>query len=288
MLELPFSGIIYSGGMAGVFLLLFICERLFPLRNASFQLGRRLITNFVLTLLVFVVSALTVKPVGIYLSHWTSERPFGLLHIVEMPLWLQFTLGFLLLDLTFYYWHRANHRIELLWRFHNVHHLDPDLDVSTSFRFHFGEVLLSVFFRILQVGLLGVSFTTYVVYEMFFQAATMFHHSNVRLPLGLERLLNKIVVTPRMHGIHHSVVHEEMDSNYSVIFRWWDALNGTLRLGVRQADLQIGVAAYKRPIDNSLPKVLWHPFQEQRRYWTWPDGRLANRDTFSDTCSMQP
>ena len=122
------------------------------------------------------------------------------------------------MDLTFYYWHRLNHLRPLLWRFHNVHHVDPDMDVTTSFRFHLGEVLYSTLFRLLQVGLMGVSPLTYLLYEFIFNCATMFHHSNVRLPLAWERLLNRVFVTPRMHGVHHSALGPETNSNYSVIF----------------------------------------------------------------------
>src|SRR4029453_13648984 len=110
---------------------------------------------------------------------------------------------------SFYYWHVANHKVALLWRFHNVHHMDPELDVSPGFRFPFGEVFLSTFFRVAQVGLLGISFASFAAYELVFQANTLFHHSNTRLPIRLERFLNAILVTPRMHGIHHSQVRRE-------------------------------------------------------------------------------
>jgi sterol desaturase/sphingolipid hydroxylase (fatty acid hydroxylase superfamily) len=102
------------------------------------------------------------------------------------------------MDLTFYYWHLANHRLPFLWRFHNVHHIDPDLDVSTAFRFHFGEITLSAVFSLLQVSLIGPSAWAFAAYQLVFQAEVLFHHCNVRLPVRAERLLNKVLVTPRM------------------------------------------------------------------------------------------
>ena len=163
-------------------------------------------------------ASLAVRPAALGLAFWAQAHSFGLLHLLALPFWAEVAVGVLWLDLTFYYWHRFNHLRPLLWRFHNVHHVDPDMDVTTSFRFHFGEVLYSTPFRVLQVGLLGISPVTYLLYEFLFNCATMFHHSNVRLPLALERLLNKIFVTPRMHGIHHSALGPETNSNYSVVF----------------------------------------------------------------------
>lgn len=181
------------------------------------------------------------------------------------------------MDLTFYYWHRANHAFSFFWRFHNLHHLDPDLDVLTSFRFHIGEILYSSGFRALQVYLLGISLFIYLAYELVFQCATLFHHSNVRLPITFERALNKIIVTPRMHGIHHSIVKDETNSNYSVIFRWWDLMHRTLRLNVNQSDVVIGVPAYCNPEDNKFLNLIVLPFRKQREYWRLPNGKQPER-----------
>jgi sterol desaturase/sphingolipid hydroxylase (fatty acid hydroxylase superfamily) len=264
--------------LTGFFLLLFCLEVLFPLRRRTRLLVRRLCLNLWLSAFAFAAAALLVRPVGVSLAAWTSERPFGLLHLVALPAAVRLALAFLLLDLTFYYWHLANHKLPVLWRFHNVHHIDPDLDVSTALRFHLGEVVLSAGFRALQVSLIGVSPLTYMVYEGVFQGSTLFHHSNVRLPLQVERLLNKVLVTPRMHGIHHSVVHHETTSNYSVVFSWWDRLHRSLQLRIPQAALVIGIPAYHHPADNTWWNVLMLPFRPQRAYWCWPDGSRPLQD----------
>ena len=164
--------------------------------------------------MAFLVAVTIVRPSAVLMMKWAATQQFGLIHFLGPLEWPQFIVGFLLLDLSFYYWHVANHKVSLLWRFHNVHHLDPDLDVSTGFRFHFGEVLLSTMFRIVQVSATGISLTTFAAYEVVFQANTLFHHSNVRLPIRLERMLVRCFVTPRMHGIHHSQVRRETNSNY--------------------------------------------------------------------------
>jgi len=267
----------FAAGVVAVFVLLLLLETIDPLRRRKRSRRQRLPVNGAVTALGFVTGALTVRPAALGLAFWAQDHSFGLLHLLPLPFWLEVAVGILLLDLTFYYWHRLNHLRPLLWRFHNVHHVDPDLDVTTSFRFHFGEVLYSTPFRLLQVGLLGVSPATYLLYEFIFNCATMFHHSNVRLPLALERLLNKVIVTPRMHGIHHSALGPETNSNYSVVLSLWDRLNRSLRLNVPQAEVVIGVPGYLLPAENRFLRLAARPVVRQRSYWRWPSGKAPRR-----------
>lgn len=259
------------------FVLLLVLERRFPLRRRKRAFGRRFLTNVIVTAASFGVAAITVKPVVLWIAVGNLERPFGLIHFGGMPWAVRFAVGFVLMDLTFYWWHRAAHEVGLLWRFHNVHHFDPDLDVSTSFRFHFAEIAISTGFRFLQAFLLGVTPVIVVVYEVVFLTGTLFHHSNIRLPLGLERALNLVFVTPRMHGIHHSQVPGETNSNYSSVFRCWDRLHRTLVLDVAQDRISIGVPGYMRRHNNRLWSILSAPFLRQKEYWVWPNGKTPTR-----------
>jgi sterol desaturase/sphingolipid hydroxylase (fatty acid hydroxylase superfamily) len=261
----------------GIFVLLLVLESLRPLRRLKRACGPRYVVNGALTGLGFLTGMLAVRPAALGGALWVQENSFGLLNLVHLPLWGQVAGGVFLMDLSFYYWHRLNHTRPLLWRFHNVHHADPDMDVTTSFRFHWGEVLYSTVFRLLQVSLIGVLPLTYVVYEVIFNGATMFHHSNLRLPVAWERRLNRVFVTPRMHGVHHSAVGRETNSNYSVIFSWWDRLNRSLKLNVGQSDIVIGVPGYLRPGDNRIMPLLALPFARQRPYWRWPSGKASLR-----------
>ncbi len=264
--------------LAGVFAAFLAAERLRALRKRKARLPQRFLVNAVMTALTFGAGFFVVAPVAFTIMARTEGTRVGVVNLFALPSPLRFAAGFLLMDLTFYWWHRVNHRVRLFWRFHNVHHVDPDLDVTTSFRFHFGEIIYSAGFRAVQVALIGVSATTYLIYEFVFQAATMFHHSNMRLPVALERLLNRIIVTPRMHGIHHSVVGPETNSNYSVIFRWWDRLGGSLVLNVPQQKINIGVAGYSEAGDNGLWRLLAMPLVRQKPYWRFPDGKAALRE----------
>lgn len=258
--------LIVSTGLLCFFVLLLAGEHLFPLRHRTRPFGTRFIVNLCVTAAAFLAGAMVVRPVALALAEWAFEHDFGLILKIPLPGVVQGVLGFVLLDLTFYYWHRANHEIPILWRFHRVHHVDQDLDVSTSFRFHFGEVLYSTGFRAVQVLLLGIVPLTYLVYELVFQCATMFHHSNLRLPRRLEHWINLFIVTPRMHGIHHSQIRKETDSNYSVVFRCWDWLHQTLRLDVPQESIHIGVKGYQQKEDNQLWNLLRMPFGKSNDY----------------------
>lgn len=268
----------FAIAIISVLMLLFFLERHVALRRSHRPLVGRLLANACISGLALAVAILLVRPVALAVLEWTSDTPFGLLHIMPIPIAAQFVLSFLLMDLTFYWWHVANHHVPFLWRFHNVHHIDPDLDVSTAFRFHIGEVALSAGFRVVQISAIGLSAWMFVLYELVFQANTLFHHSNVRLPIRIERLLNLVLVTPRMHGIHHSQVRDETNSNYSVVFSWWDRLHRTLGLNIPQSDIVIGIPAYADPADNRILNNLLLPFRRQRDYWRRLDGTPVERD----------
>ena len=260
-----------------VFVFLFALERFFPLRKATRSLIARLFVNLAIAIFTFIAAIGMVQPAARWALGWSAGRQFGLVHLVALPAPFEFAISFLLMDLAFYYWHVANHRVPFLWRFHNVHHIDPDLDVSTAFRFHFGEILLSTAFSLLQVSFIGPSAWVFGVYQLVFQAEVIFHHSNVRLPIGVERLLNKVVVTPRMHGIHHSQVQRENNSNFGTVFPWWDRFHRTLGVNIPQDEVVVGVPGYTLPEDNTLWNALLIPFRKQRDYWRRPDGTLVER-----------
>jgi sterol desaturase/sphingolipid hydroxylase (fatty acid hydroxylase superfamily) len=264
-------------GATALAILLFLAERRWPLRRPRAALLARLGVNVLVSALALAIASSVVRPlVGRLLGRAGPER-LGLLPWLELPPAVEAAIAFLLLDASFYWWHRANHRLPFLWRFHNVHHLDPDLDISTALRFHFGEIAFSAAFRVAQVALLGVGPGIFWTYEACFQANTLFHHSNLRLPIVLERPLARLLVTPRMHGIHHSQVKDETMSNYGVLLPWWDRLHRTLRLNVPQRLIVIGVPGYSRPEDNRPAAVLAAPFKPQRDYWRRPDGEVVTR-----------
>ena len=249
---------------------LFVLERVFPLRTPKASLANRMVVNVGLGALALVTAVWVVTPVAAAAWDVGNSYPLGILNWIALPVVAEAILSFLLFDLSFYYWHRANHSVPMLWRLHVVHHLDPDLDVTTTFRFHLGEIALSAGFRALQILLIGGPVWGAIIYELAFQLNTAFQHSNLRLPIRVERWLNLVIVTPRMHGIHHSKLEHETNSNWSSVFPFWDRLHGSLRLDIPQSLIDIGIPGYSRPTDNRLWHALVMPFRAQREYWQGP------------------
>jgi sterol desaturase/sphingolipid hydroxylase (fatty acid hydroxylase superfamily) len=262
--------------VVGAFGLLWLLERRRPLRPEVEPKLRRNARNLAVAAMAAATLQLVERPVTKQLTSLVERRGWGLLKLVRLPRWLEVALAVVLLDYTLYLWHVVSHRAPFLWRFHVAHHVDLDLDASTAFRFHFGELTLATGWRAAQITLIGVSPLALSVWQTLLLLSITFHHSNVRLPVETERRLNRFIVTPRMHGIHHSVVREETDSNWSSGLTLWDWLHGTLRLNVPQDEITIGVPAYREPSEVELGEVLKLPFVAQRPTWTVPgDGQPA-------------
>jgi sterol desaturase/sphingolipid hydroxylase (fatty acid hydroxylase superfamily) len=277
MKVLPLLDYIGSPLIVCLFAALLFLQWRFPLRSQHFSALRRVGRNLIVSLPSHAVLRWAALPLPLALAAWMHDRHFGLLGWVTLPVWIGVTAGFLLMDYAYWWWHWANHMVPLFWRFHNVHHTDLDMDVSTATRFHFGEMVFSIGFLSLAVFIFGIGPITLLSFFLIFEAATLFHHSNWRLPLCLERILNRVIVTPRMHGIHHSIVERETNSNWGTIFCWWDKLHGTLRRDIPQDAITIGVAAYREENELTLGKLFAMPFREQRD-WRLPNGEIPERE----------
>ena len=261
-----------SGALViGAFAALFVLERRRPLRREVESKLTRGARNLAVAGVGAVALQLTESPVAFGLTALVEQHDLGLLKRLPLPAWLEVALAVILLDYTLYVWHVLTHKVPFLWRFHVAHHVDLDLDASTALRFHFGELVVSVPWRAAQIILIGVSPLAFSVWQTLLLLSILFHHSNVRLPVAAERWLNRLIVTPRMHGIHHSVVREETNSNWSSGLTVWDWLHGTLRLNVPQDEITIGVPAYREPGEVGLVKVLGMPFTGQRPVWQLPN-----------------
>lgn len=260
--------------LAGAFVALACFEDLRPLRKRREAKPLRQGRNLVIAGLGAVSLQVAGAPVVNAVSRHVERRRWGIVPLLRLPRALETLLVFIAMDYTFYLWHVMAHKIPWLWRYHVVHHADLDLDASTALRFHFGELLAGVPFQAAQVVLIGVTPANLARWQRLFLISILFHHSNLRIPYGWERWLSLLIVTPRMHGIHHSIVREEGDSNWSSGLNVWDRLHRTLRLNVPQVQIDIGIPAYRTPWSVRLIRMLRLPFGKSGQYWRFPDGSL--------------
>ena len=243
----------YKGLVVGVWLaLLLVGERLVP---AVERVGgwSRVLRNVGFWILNVGLSLTIVVP----LSYWATDSAIDW-RPQWFAGWLPLAVDVIILDFLIYWWHRANHVVPVLWRFHEVHHLDEFLDVTSSVRFHFGEVLLSAGFRALIILALDIPLASILAFEGLVLLTAAFQHSNLSLEPGRERAVSTLLVTPSIHWVHHRAVRADTDSNYGTIFSFWDPLFGSRSPTQRTPDLAMGVEAEP---DVSFIALLIRPFR---------------------------
>ena len=220
--------------------------------QAPARFRRRLRTNLSLALINGLQSSLAITGITLFAVSWgVSWRP------ADWPLWSQLLVDILLLDLLLYSWHRLAHEVPLLWRLHEVHHLDEELDASSALRFHFLEPLLSMVYRLPFLVLLDIPLVSVALFEALVLLAAVFHHSNLKLPQKLERGLAWLVITPSLHWVHHHAIRADTDSTYGTIFSFWDRLFQSTSRSVRHEGQKIGVEGRR---EAELLALLWRPF----------------------------
>lgn len=234
-----------------------IAERKDRLRHAA--------RNLSLGLMNATMTALIVSPLIVYVANWAESNKVGLLHVVNLPASMSFPLTILLLDGWMYLWHRANHRIPLLWRFHRVHHSDTALDVTSAIRFHTGEIIISSILRLMLIPLLGVSLWQILLYDALLLPVIQLHHSNVKFPERFDRWLRLLIASPTMHRVHHSRIQIETDSNYASIFSFWDRLGHSFQLRRDPENIHFGLEEHDKEEWQQIKGLLRTPFTHTPR-----------------------
>lgn len=250
------------GFFFGVLIIMALWELLLPRRELTMSkltrwgsnLGIVLIDNLLVRLLFPVLA------IGVALS--AQENSWGLLNNIPLPFWLSVGIGVLALDLIIYLQHLMFHAVPALWRLHMMHHADLDIDVTTGLRFHPLEIIISMLIKLSAIAALGPSVLAVLIFEITLNATAMFNHSNVKIPLAVDKVLRLLVVTPDMHRVHHSVTIRETNSNFGFNFPWWDRLLGTYRAqpAAGHEGMTIGLSQFRDPKRNNLMWMLALPF----------------------------
>jgi len=261
------EGIIRLSIFAGVFLLMALSETLFPRKQRSMTRSKRWFTNWALVIIDSLAVRFLVPILAIGMATIATERGWGLLALVQAPMWVKVLTAIILLDMLIYAQHVASHKIEILWRFHKVHHVDRDIDVTTGARFHPIEILFSMAFKVGCVIVIGAPVLAVFLFEVILNASAMFNHSNVKLPIGVDRVVRKIIVTPDMHRVHHSVLQKETDSNYGFFLSIWDRLFKTYIDQPKSGhdDMTIGLIEHQDQQPASLIWSLLLPFKKVKK-----------------------
>ncbi len=240
-------------------LIIFSClEALKPMKSYSQQRKLRWFTNYTIVIMNTLLLRLAFPTLAFGMaSQWHS----GLFHLLSMPKWVELILSVLLLDLIIYFQHRIFHKVPWLWRLHRVHHLDTVIDTSTALRFHPIEIALSMLIKMMAIMILGFSAESIIIFEIILSSSAIFNHANWNMG-PVDSVLQKLLVTPNMHRIHHSINVYETNSNYGFFLSIWDQLFKTFTQEPSQpiADMRIGLEQFRSPKEQRLEQLMINPF----------------------------
>ena len=273
--------------LIGGLVFFWILEGTLPLFAFQYKKVRHAGLNLFFTLTTVIIG-FGLAGVLLWASDFASSNKFGLLYIVEMPLWLQVVVGVLLLDLIgAYLIHWTEHKVKWMWKFHLVHHSDTTVDVTTGLRHHPGETVFRICFTIMAVVIVGAPMGTVMLYQSLSVLFAHITHANVRVPKSVDRMLSYVFVTPLMHKVHHHYTQPLTDTNYGNIFSIWDRIFGTFAEVEDTKTLKYGIDTHMDATEHdALGNLLAIPFQKYRP----PQGAKfgENEETHSQTRSQLP
>ena len=250
------------GAFLGIFALLTIWEISTPKRELLELRRFRWFSNIGLIVISSVLIRFILPTAAVGVALHVEQDNLGILNHYDLPFLLQFVLAFVLMDLAIYFQHVMFHALPLFWRFHRVHHSDLDCDITTGLRFHPFEIVISIVFKFLVIISVGVPVIAVVIFEIILNAASMFTHSNIKIPATFERIVRWFIVTPDMHRIHHSIKENETNSNFGFFISLWDRMLGTYTSEPEygHANMQIGLKNFREPKWQNLRWLIYLPF----------------------------
>ena len=212
--------------------------------------------NIGIVLLNSTILRLVFPAAAVGMAGFAQQQGWGVFNYLQWPMLFELFIAVILLDGAIYLQHVMFHAVPLFWRLHRMHHTDLDFDVTTGARFHPIEILLSMIIKFSVVIALGASPIAVLIFEILLNGTAMFNHSNVRLPLHIDRILRTVIVTPDMHRVHHSTIYHEANSNFGFNLSIWDRIFGTYKNqpNAGHYDMSIGVEDLQ---DSRFQKLHW-------------------------------
>jgi len=257
-----YESYIRLGSFLGLFILLMAWEVASPKRKLL-QLRRfRWFSNIGLIVTSSILIRFIIPTAAVGVALLAEKDNLGFLNYFDLSTTAHFIIAFILMDLAIYFQHVMFHALPMFWRFHRVHHSDLDCDISTGLRFHPFEMIISILFKFVIIISIGAPVIAVVCFEIILNAASMFTHSNIKIPANLEKLVRWIVVTPDMHRIHHSVNENETNSNFGFFISVWDRLFGTYINEPKegQQNMEIGLHSFRQAKWQNLRWLIYLPF----------------------------
>lgn len=258
--------IIRLSSFIGALTLFSVWEILAPRRNLTASKIVRWLNNLALVMFNNFTVRLLFPTAAMGVAVFVNQQQWGLLNLVSqwigIPSWLHVLIAVVLLDLAIYLQHFVFHRVPWLWRLHRMHHADTDIDVTTALRFHPLEIILSLLIKFAVIILIGAPALAVLLFEIVLNVGAMFNHSNIRMPLLIDRYLRQFIVTPDMHRVHHSVLNSEMHCNFGFNLAIWDRLFATYRAQPQAGhiDMTIGLPTFRQTHFLTLPWLFAIPF----------------------------
>ncbi len=245
-----------------VLILMGTLEAVYPAREPLQKRSSRWITNIGLVIIDTLAIRLLFPIIAVGTALWAQTQGWGVLNVIAIPGWMSVLLAIIILDMMIYWQHVAFHRMPWLWRLHKIHHADRDLDATSGLRFHPVEIIISMIYKMVVVVALGAPVLAVIIFEIVLNACALFNHANVRIPPWIERPLRKIMVTPALHRIHHSVIERETNTNFGFSVIWWDKVFRSYT-DMPSGNLTLGLSEYQTDAPSNLIWSLFTPFKRK-------------------------
>ncbi len=270
----------------GIFVCMALLEARYPARKAVLDRITRWVGNLSMVVLGALISRVLLPATLVGVSVWAQQEDFGLFNVMlgyaqsgssltgisdavessGVVFAVIVTLSVILLDMIIYWQHRLFHTVPLLWRFHKMHHADSHVDTTTGLRFHPVEIAISLGVKAAAVALLGIPAVAIVIFEVALNGFALFNHANIRLSQKWDDKVGRVLITQRLHRIHHSQAKAESNSNYGFSVSWWDRLFNSFTPRAQYSDetLPIGQKDVPAVKENaSIRALLMQPFKNK-------------------------